>query len=363
MSKSNKYDSELDKINRKDYDYYEKIQDYEYSYVIANEMLHRTKSFKELFEIKIEDRKEKWIKKATKFGLDTYDPKLNFTFKNELILLNQDSYSYTINDLGGGNDALYNLIDYYYRKNKIYEINFKKNILCTNFLEEITIDEVYKNSENYYIPCKDLISLNEDINIKPISRKLLLRELEDSFLDTLTLKDIIDFNGVIEKYWNNVPFICDIDENALSNLIAFYNEDNRIYKEIKKTTYERINNSNNIYILLNHENFFIPCRVNKNNKSIIEYKKLSDKILLSELDKKFVANIKLSRIEFLENKVSSSLLISDIDGGFNKLINYYIEKGKIYSQKLSKKTKKKFKHCNINKYYKNVISPWEKRLN
>ena len=53
MSKSKKYDSELYKIERKSYDYYEKIQDYEYSYFIANEMLHRTKSFKELFETKI----------------------------------------------------------------------------------------------------------------------------------------------------------------------------------------------------------------------------------------------------------------------------------------------------------------------
>ena len=199
MSKSKKYDSELYKIERKSYDYYEKIQDYEYSYFIANEMLHRTKSFKELFETKIEDRKEKWIKKATKLGLDTYNAKMNFTLKNELILLHQDPYSYTINDFGGGNDALYNLIDYYYRKNKIYEINFKKNILYTNFLEEITIDEVYKDYENYYIPCKNLFLQNEDIIVKPISRKLLLRELEDSFLDTLTLKDIINFNGIIAK--------------------------------------------------------------------------------------------------------------------------------------------------------------------
>ena len=376
MSKSKKCDIELSKINRKSYNYYEEIQDYEYSYVIAEQMLFRTKSFKELFETKIEDRKEKWIKKATALGLDTYNAKMNFTLKkNELILLNQDPHSYTINDLTEGKDALFNLIDYYYRKNKIYVINFKKNILSTNFLEEVTFDEVYKDFDNYFIPCKDLKSRYENIIIKPISKKLLLRELEDSFLDTLSLKDIIGFNGVINQYWNKEPLICDLGEDALSDLIAFYNEDSRIYRAIKniktkKIDYVKINNPNNIYILLNHHNYFIPCRVRKDNKIVIEYKVLSDKIPLFEIDesnkraeKKFSAKIKLSEIEYLENEVSNSLTINNIYGGFNKLINYYIEKGKIYSQKLSKKTKNKFKHCNIKKYYKNEISPMQKIVN
>lgn len=345
----------------------ESIEDHEYTYRIAFEMLIRTKSFKKLFDVKIEDRGEKWISKAKALGLDTYVIKQEYrpSFGS---LLYEASDSFTIGDIGeGGIDGLMKLVGYYYDKNKIYAINEKYSLqyTCT---EEIDGNEVYINRQHYSIPCKDLNSRNNSIIMKPIDRDLRLRELEDDFLSTLTLKEIINFNAVVNSFWNKHPLVANLDEDdSLSRLINFYIKRDKIYEvkdhKAKELKYVKIQSPDSYSILSNHSNFYIPCRVKKNNKIVIEFKQLSLTIPLDEIDssdlqleEKFSAHIKLSEIDYLGNNKSSALKISDIQNGLNKLIQYYIDRNRIFPNEFIR-TKQKYKHCNVKKYFKDKHSP------
>ncbi|MCX6061798.1 MAG: hypothetical protein NT103_06080 [Campylobacterales bacterium] len=347
----------------------ESIEDHEYTYRIAFEMLIRTKSFKKLFDVKIEDRGEKWISEAKALGLDTYVIKQEYrpSFGS---LLYEASDSFTIGDIGeGGIDGLMKLVGYYYDKNKIYAINEKYSLqyTCT---EEIDGNEVYINRQHYSIPCKDLNSRNNSIIMKPIDRDLRLRELEDDFLSTLTLKEIINFNAVVNSFWNKHPLVANLDEDdSLSRLINFYIKRDKIYEvkdhKAKELKYVKIQSPDSYSILSNHSNFYIPCRVKKNNTIVIEFKQLSLTIPLDEIDssdlqleEKFSAHIKLSEIDYLGNNKSSALKISDIQNGLNKLIQYYIDRNRIFPNEfINTRTKKIYKHCSVKKYFNDNHSP------
>jgi len=85
------------------------IEDYEYTYCIAFLMLERTKSFKELFDVEIEDRREAWIVKSLDLGLGTHKLKEEYvTDKNSL--LHEDFHSFTISDIGDKMEGIMRLI-------------------------------------------------------------------------------------------------------------------------------------------------------------------------------------------------------------------------------------------------------------
>ncbi|MBV5278646.1 MAG: hypothetical protein J0647_06385, partial [Campylobacteraceae bacterium] len=192
---------------------------------------------------------------------------------------------------------------------------------------------------------------------QPIGRYLELKELEDDFLSTLTLKELIDFNGKINHFWKKRPLIADLDDDDnLSRLINFYIKSGRIYKDEKGK--DKVQSPNSLEILSNCSNFYIPCRVKKNNKIDLEYKQISPTIPLDEIDElnmpledKFSVQIKLSELDCLDDKKGNALTLKDVHGGFNKLIRYYDSKKKISRNDLRRATKK-YKHCDVKKHFK-----------
>jgi hypothetical protein len=104
-------------------------------------------------------------------------------------------------------------------------------------------------------------------------------------------------------------------------------------------------------------------RVRSDNKIVFEYKQLSLTIPLDEIDEsdlqleeKFSAHIKLSEIDYLGNDKSSALKINDIENGLNKLIQYYIDRNRVFPNEFIR-TKQKYKHCNVKKYFNDKHSP------
>ena len=123
-----KYKMNLPTRNNFKYIDIENIPDYEYTYKIAYLMLLYTKSFKKLFDIKVEDRREEWVEKAKALGLGTHKIKDQFKLSKNSVL-HEDESSFTIDDIGDYSEGLLQLITYYYKKNKIYAINYDKNLL------------------------------------------------------------------------------------------------------------------------------------------------------------------------------------------------------------------------------------------
>jgi len=345
----------------------ENIPDYEYTYKIAYLMLLRTKSFQKLFDTKVEDRREDWVEKAKALGLDTHKIKDKFKISKNSVLY-EDSTSFTIADIGNYNEGLLQLITHYYKKNKIYEINYDKNILDNSCECDIEFEDVFVNPEQYLMHCNDLMAWQESTIVKTINKNLRLRELEDDFLKTLTLKDIKTFEGDFEKYWNSKPLVKDMGEDGISRLVTYYYNKKKIYeKVVDKTTKNEIFKKTRITdyytILFNHHEFFIPCKVIKNGRKNEEYKRIGFEIPLDKIDEPYFIDdaffkkeegltetIDLSQIDYINNEVSSSLTIDDIKNGMKKLIEFYSKTNRIYPIGLIEKQRIKYKHCNIKQY-------------
>jgi len=346
------------------------IEDYEYTYSIAYLMLLYTKSFKELFDVKVEDRREKWINKAKGLGLDTHRLKGEYITDRDS-LLHEDFHSFTIKDICDGMEGMMRLVTYYYSKNKIYIIDYDKDILNNQYSEEISAGDACDFYQELSIPCKDLISLDEEDRVmKPISKQLFLRELEDEFLSTLTLKELHTFDGHIKQYWNKRPLIEDFEE-GLTDLVTHYFKNKNIYELVKlennRTEYQKTLISDYMFILGNHEKFYIPCQIRNNQQNVTIHKPISGKIHIDEIDEfyteveeRFTANIQFSEIDYLENEESSLLTINDIHGGLEKLIKYYVEVKRAYPTEFVQKPRKiKYKrfHKTDNSFSTILASP------
>lgn len=201
-----------------------------------------------------------------------------------------------------------------------------------------------------------------------IDKNLHLRELEDDFLKTLTLKDIKGFEGDFEKYWNSKPLVKNMGEDWTSRLVNYYYKKKKIYEKIidkktKQEIFEKTKIQDFYKIFCNHHEFFIPCKVIENGRQKEDYKRISIDIPLNEIDEPYFIDepffkreegltetIDLSQIDYINNEVSSSLTIDDIKNGMNKLIEFYLKINRIYPNKLVEKQRIKYKHCNIRQY-------------
>lgn len=372
MYYNKKYDIGILERSNPKYKELEDIDDYEYSNTIAYKMLLLTKSFNELFDVKVEDRREEWYQKAKDLGLDTYVLKEEYKKLNNNSLLTEDFYSFTLDDVGENLEGLSRLITYYYNKNKIYVINEDKNILNKPFSEELSLEEIKNAPDQYSIPCKDLYSLLDGIVMNPIDKNLCLKVLEDEFLSTLTLYDLIGFNGVITKYWNKRASIENLDvDDGLSRVVNYYVKNKQIYrlKKSNKEEYEKVDTSDNIGILLNHSDFHIPCKVVEDDKLKTIFKPINLQVSLDEIDEtdkkyedKFSAKVRLSEIDYFGNDFTSGLTIGDIKNGFSRLIQYYLEKQRLYPNELIKDTKIKFKRYDHKRLKDDKLSPFQRIL-
>ncbi|MBU0721441.1 hypothetical protein KJ877_08865 [bacterium] len=187
------------------------IEDYEFTYCIAFEMLIRTEEYKRLMSIPDDEIDENWEKSIQELGLD---PTVAISIKNSPHPIGlfkglpfsspfqQDTTFITIQDVEEG---LKTLIKYYLEKQEVYVVKKQhKHPIFPNtmvneykFANKATLNSILKNLDNYYVPCNpNHNNLHQDKC--QLSTHLYIVNLEKRFVETIA--DKIPKNKNIKFY-------------------------------------------------------------------------------------------------------------------------------------------------------------------
>lgn len=248
-------------------------------------MLIRTKDYKELISVKLNERDNLWKEKIKQLGLNPdfiiglYKENKHFiNFKTSFNV--QDISGITLKDIDKG---LERIVDFYVRKNKIYSLKKNERELKSKFKDvmnhrikkilkqgqikfvhkkNISLKKVLSKYNSYYVPCKylDDIFSNKTTKLYEINENLPLEVLEKKFLEEIYDFIPIDKNVKIISLYSRP--ILKFDESRIIDISLNIDlPEDELISYISKLKEEYVNNS----IIKNFREIFFGMSRQKSN--------------------------------------------------------------------------------------------------